>query len=225
MAKRFGIEWAPLKTPVKRRRQTFGVWLVLTLFILGYVLYFILCLFLLYIHSLTRVLVLLYLAWAFVIDRRTPHRGGRSFPFLRRFSFFKHYAEFFPLNLVKTHDLDSSKNYIFGCHPHGVISFGAQGNFATEATGFSKLFPGVIPHLLTLGIQFKIPFFREIIMALGICAVSKESLHHILTKMGAGHSCVVVVGGAAEALEARPGDFKLILKNRKGFVKMALKTG
>ena len=42
---------------------------------------------------------------------------------------------------------------------------------------------------------------------------------------GLAHSCVVVVGGAAEALEARPGNFKLVLKNRKGFVKMALKTG
>ena len=133
--------------------------------------------------------------------------------------------EFFPLNLIKTHDLDPSKNYLFGCHPHGVMGFGTSGNFATEATGFSKLFPGVISHLITLNIQFRIPIFRELLMAMGICSASKESLNHILTQMGPGHSCVVVVGGAAEALEARPGNFKLVLKNRKGFVKLALKSG
>jgi hypothetical protein len=171
------------------------------------------------------VFVLLYLGWAFIIDKNTPHRGGRFLPFARRLGIWKHYVEFFPLNLIKTHDLDPSKNYLFGCHPHGVMGFGTAGNFATEATGFSKLFPGVISHLITLNIQFKIPIFRELLMAMGTCSASKESLNHILTQMGPGHSCVVVVGGAAEALEARPGNFKLVLKNRKGFVKLALKSG
>lgn len=225
MAKHFGIEWAPLKTPVKRRRQTFAVWLVVTLFMLGHVLSLCICLILLYVHFITRCFLLLYLGWAFLIDKDTPHKGGRFFPFLRRLTIWKHYTEFFPLTLIKTHELDPKKNYIFGCHPHGVISFGVSGNFASEATGFSKLFPGVITHLLTLDIQFKFPLFRDWCMAMGICPVSKESIRHILTNMGAGHSCVIVVGGASEALEARPGNFKLVLKNRKGFVKMALKTG
>ena len=225
MAKAFGIEWAPLKTPVRRRRQTFVVWLVSTLFLFGHVLCIILCLLMLYFNIYTRVFVLLYLGWAFIIDKNTPHRGGRFLPFARRLGIWKHYVEFFPLNLIKTHDLDPSKNYLFGCHPHGVMGFGTSGNFATEATGFSKLFPGVITHLITLNIQFRIPILRELLMAMGICSASKESLNHILTQMGPGHSCVVVVGGAAEALEARPGNFKLVLKNRKGFVKLALKSG
>ena len=39
-------------------------------------------------------------------------------------------------------------------------------------------------------------------------------------------ACVaIVVGGAAEALDARPGWATLTLARRKGFVKMALKTG
>lgn len=225
MAKHFGIEWAPLKTPVKRRRQTFAVWLVVSNFLLGHVLSIIVCVFLLYIHLITRVSLLLYLGWVFLIDRGTPHRGGRRYPFLRRLSIWKHFTDFFPMHLIKTHELDPTKNYIFCCHPHGVMSFGVQGNFGTDATGFSKLFPGIIPYLLTLDIQFKTPIFREYIMAMGVCAVSKESIRHILTDMGAGHSCVVVVGGAAEALEAKPGNFKLVLKSRKGFVKLALKTG
>jgi 2-acylglycerol O-acyltransferase 2 len=35
----------------------------------------------------------------------------------------------------------------------------------------------------------------------------------------------LVVGGAREALHARPGDYKLILNNRKGFCRIAIQTG
>jgi 2-acylglycerol O-acyltransferase 2 len=35
----------------------------------------------------------------------------------------------------------------------------------------------------------------------------------------------LIVGGAQEALHARPGNYRLILKNRKGFVKLAIQTG
>lgn len=34
-----------------------------------------------------------------------------------------------------------------------------------------------------------------------------------------------MVGGAREALNARPGNYKLVLKERKGFIKIALETG
>ena len=34
-----------------------------------------------------------------------------------------------------------------------------------------------------------------------------------------------MVGGAEESLNARPGIYKLVLKNRKGFVRIAIETG
>lgn len=34
-----------------------------------------------------------------------------------------------------------------------------------------------------------------------------------------------MIGGAQEALNARPGMYKLVLKRRKGFVKLAIETG
>ena len=55
--------------------------------------------------------------------------------------------------------------------------------------------------------------------------VFKESICHICTKEGAGNIAVVIVGGAVESLDARPGSFAVILKDRKRFVKMALSTG
>lgn len=69
--------------------------------------------------------------------------------------------------LVKTAELDPSRNYVFGIHPHGVMVIGAFSNFCTDATGFSHLFPGLRPHLLMLPCWFNLPIFRDYIMCAG----------------------------------------------------------
>jgi 2-acylglycerol O-acyltransferase 2 len=40
-----------------------------------------------------------------------------------------------------------------------------------------------------------------------------------------GRAITIVIGGAAEALDAQPYDMRLVLKKRKGFIKIALRTG
>ena len=62
-------------------------------------------------------------------------------------------------------------------------------------------------------------------MSFGICDVSKESIINICTKQGGGNAAIIVVGGAAESLDAHPGSTTLTLKDRKGFVRMAIMTG
>ncbi|KAK7686330.1 hypothetical protein QCA50_010554 [Cerrena zonata] len=103
-------------------------------------------------------------------------------------------------------------------------SRGAICTFATEATGFSKAFPGIVPHLLTLASNFRVPFYRDIILAMGICSVSRESCSNIL-KGGPGQSITIVVGGAAESLSAHPGTADLTLRKRLGFIKVAIQQG
>ena len=97
-------------------------------------------------------------------------------------------------------------------------------NFATYATGFDELFPGINVHVLTLASNFKIPFQREWILWMGLCDASRETCHNILQK-GKGESILLAVGGAEESLDAFPGTYKLTLRNRKGFVRVALKAG
>lgn len=43
--------------------------------------------------------------------------------------------------------------------------------------------------------------------------------------MGFGYLVVIVIGGVVEFLEVRLDNFKLILKDRKGFVKVVLCSG
>jgi hypothetical protein len=83
----------------------------------------------------------------------------------------------------------------------------------SKATGFSDQFPGITPHLLTLASNFKVPFYRDILMAMGIYSVSKASCSNIL-KAGPGSSITIVVGGAAESLSAHPGTVNLTLRKR-----------
>lgn len=40
-----------------------------------------------------------------------------------------------------------------------------------------------------------------------------------------GRAITIVVGGARESLDAQPHSLRLVLKRRKGFVKMAIRTG
>ncbi|BGP21575.1 diacylglycerol O-acyltransferase 1 [Rhodotorula toruloides] len=127
-------------------------------------------------------------------------------------------------SLIKTADLPPDRKYVFGYHPHGVIGMGAIANFATDATGFSRLFPGMNPHLLTLQSNFKLPLYRELLLALGICSVSMKSCQNIL-RQGPGSALTIVVGGAAESLSAHPGTADLTLKRRKGFIKLAIRQG
>lgn len=71
------------------------------------------------------------------------------------------------LQLVKTAELDPSRNYLAGFHPHGVLAAGAFVNLCTDSTGFPSLFPGIRPHLMMLSLWFRAPFFRDYIMSGG----------------------------------------------------------
>jgi len=114
-------------------------------------------------------------------------------------------------------------------------------NFASDSTSFSSGFPGVRPHLLTLTSNFTIPFYREILLLMGVCSVSKRSCERILRK-GNGSAITIVVGGAAESLSAHPGTADLTLRRRcavcsvpvdaeqtgvfrLGFIKLAIREG
>lgn len=154
---------------------------------------------------------------------------------VRSWRMWKWYNEYFPIKLIKTAELDPSKNYLFGSHPHGVLCSGAFGSFASEGQNVEKLFPGITPHLLTLEGHYSFPIYREFLMAtgkvlsfnergrirfrisifgayyikyvkcLGCCSASKTSMNYLLSHPDGGHAAILVVGGAPESL----GQFSL----------------
>ncbi|KAH8158949.1 hypothetical protein CIB48_g9294 [Xylaria polymorpha] len=220
-----GIRWAPWNVPFKRRGQTLVV-LMHSLSIVATVsLFFAFCA-----NPFAWPLLLIYLLH--VLSSKAATDGSLKYrsEWFRKSYVWHFFADYYPARLHKTHDLPATRKYIFGYHPHGIISHGAWAAFATEALGFSRKFPGITNSLLTLDSNFRIPFYREYILSMGVRSVSKESIVNILNKggpngEGMGRGVTVVVGGARESLEAQPGMMRLILKERKGFVKMAVRCG
>ncbi|KAK0402772.1 hypothetical protein QR680_016521 [Steinernema hermaphroditum] len=215
--------FAPLDVPLHRRIETLAVFYHVFTFLLLPVISLVLPFYLIFCTSFWW-LVALYVAW-FIYDYETPFKGSRRASWYRNLPLWTRFANFFPLKTVKTAELSPEHNYIVGSHPHGILSLGLFGSFATEGTGFSATFPGITPYLATINLNFWIPLRRELIMASGVISASKESISHVLSDKKGGNAVAIVLGGAEEALDANPENFDLTLKSRKGFVKLALKHG
>ncbi|KAI0109938.1 diacylglycerol acyltransferase-domain-containing protein [Daldinia grandis] len=220
-----GIRWAPWNVPWKRRMQTLVVLMHCMCIALTVSIFFALCA-----NPFAWPLLLVYLLH--VLSSKAATDGSLRYrsEWFRKSYIWHLFAGYFPAKLHKTHDLPPTRKYIFGYHPHGIISHGAWAAFGTEALGFSKKFPGITNSVLTLDSNFRIPLYREYILASGLRSVSKESIVNILTKggpngEGMGRAVTIVIGGARESLEAQPGQMRLILKERKGFVRIAIRTG
>ena len=90
----------------------------------------------------------------------------------RNASIWKYFANYFPIKLVKTAELDpNTGNYLLGSHPHGIIGIGAYLTFGTNAAGWPKIFPNLIPSLVTLRVFHLLPGFHEIGSFLGDCMI------------------------------------------------------
>lgn len=209
--------FAPLSIPGHRRLQTFAVLFFALLLPISLSIFFLAL-------SLPPLwpLILIYLLWIQFDD--APQSGGRRSEWARRLKIWRYFAAYYPVSLIKSAELPPDRPYVFGYHPHGIIGMGAIANFGTAATEFPASFPGVTPHLLTLNSNFKIPLYRDILMALGLCSVNRRSCERILRK-GKGHAITIVVGGASESLSARPGTANLTLRKRLGFIKIAMRNG
>ncbi|XP_021099873.1 2-acylglycerol O-acyltransferase 1 [Heterocephalus glaber] len=110
-------------------------------------------------------LYLPYLTWLY-FDWRPPEQGDRRSNWIRSWTLWKYFKDYFPIHLIKTHDLDPCHNYIYGAHPHGILVL-ETGNFCTNYSGFKELFPGLISYLHVISSWFRCPLFQEYLMSFG----------------------------------------------------------
>lgn len=125
----FGIDFAPLRIPFERRLQTLAIALHMSFFVVFPIFVLLTSLYLLF--TTLAPISIVYFLWIFWWDRRTPECGGRWSDWLRRLKLWHLVRDYFPISLVKTAELKADRNYIFGVHPHGIISYGASCNFCT----------------------------------------------------------------------------------------------
>ena len=172
----FGIQVAPLNIPLERRLQTLSTvfhlsWTIIGPFVFSFG--FILLLFTSYWW-----ITVGYALWVFfdIYVARTAKRGGRGSEWVRRGRQMEYLRDYFPISLVKTAELDPKHNYVMGYHPHGIVPLGALCNFASEATGFQKLYPGIKANMMTLNVNLAWPLVREYGMLLGkLCSADPNT--------------------------------------------------
>ncbi|KAM7541660.1 hypothetical protein Aperf_G00000046664 [Anoplocephala perfoliata] len=170
--------------------------------------------------------------WA--ISYNWPNRGGINSPWFRKLALWKwaslgrKFGHISERNGQVSVYLPRNVNYLAGYHPHGIFSGGSMIAYGNDTVGFSRAFPGIRIHVTTLKLQFTVPIYRDFCMLGGAVSVGRESLLYILDKAKTGKSgnmVAVSVGGAREALESRPGNYNLVLNQRRGFFRLALETG
>lgn len=138
----------------------------------------------------------------------TLTRTHRS-QWFRSLAIWKYYVEYFPVNLVKTVDIDANQNYLFAMFPHGVLSASAFANFNTNYSKWKTLFPGIRSKIMTLDFHFYVPLFREVVLAWGMGSCAAQSIRKLLGQSNdikseanrdgfTSNAVMIFVGGAQE---------------------------
>ncbi|XBW35940.1 hypothetical protein QEN19_001512 [Hanseniaspora menglaensis] len=172
----------------------------------------------------------------YMIDRSPGNGEVMRFRFnwWKNLPIWKYYCRYFQLKIEKTKHLESTFDstnsgklngsnpitYIFGYHPHGIAALASFG-LTNNGCDFDTKFPGIKMSLLTLTNNFQLPFYREYLLLSGLSSVSKKNILKLLENY---ISVCLVPGGAKEslAIDFSGNKINLVLKNRKGFVKIAI---
>lgn len=120
--------------------------------------------------------------------------------------------------------LDPNRQYIFCLHPHGIHPMPLI-QFCTPGSELDKRFPGLVGPKLTgiaATVLFKIPVVREAFFHMGYIDASRKVCSAALEQ---GQSLYIVPGGEEESMWTQQGKDIVVLKHRKGFVRLALSYG
>ena len=134
-------------------------------------------------------------------------------------------VNYFPIKVVKTVDLPANgHNYMAICHPHGAMALSPQLVFGTEGADISRVFPGLRSWGFGFWFFFITPFQREFFMAIGGRPATDSAIYRLL-QSSTNNLAGLVVGGVRDFVEQRPDEFRLVVRRRRGFCRLALKTG
>lgn len=169
------------------------------------------------------------LATAIVLDTIIPLDNDGYHPLPHRKSFFERaFAEcaqdYFPGRSIFLPQLQRDRTYLLAAWPHGV--FGGAHHLGmvdfTERAGVHVIYSGA-------SVLLYIPFLRRFLTLLGFTSVTKRALRRVLDGPTFPYNVVHLVVGGIEEMFYTPGSAReyeqIILRKRKGFIKLALETG
>jgi len=119
----------------------------------------------------------------------------------------------------------SSKNFIVGAHPHGVFSFcGVCAAVMTHGArdGFGAALAEEAPTAAASVVKI-FPILKDVLAVFGLIDASSSTLSKRLSKPRG--TFVLYIGGMIELFYSSPKEEVVFLKERKGFIKLALRSG
>ncbi|KAL4866961.1 hypothetical protein BDV12DRAFT_198689 [Aspergillus spectabilis] len=176
-----------------------------------------------------RILALIYIIHIKFLSNAHKTTSRSRSKWFRSSLLWQLHASYFPIKLYRSAPLSPRKKYVFGGHPHGIACHGLVGAFSADATGFEELFPGIKNTMLVKDQMFTTPLLREYLFFRGQSGVSRDSCIQHLTRgghdlRGMGKAITISVGGSREYRIAKPGTMGIVIKIRKGFIRLAVET-
>ncbi|KAG2779747.1 hypothetical protein PC129_g13580 [Phytophthora cactorum] len=146
---------------------------------------------------------------------------GNVWESLRTSSMWGLMNKFLRIKIIREQELDPKKQYIFGFHPHGII---VLSRLAIFGRNFDDVFPGIKNRLLGASAMYYVPLGRDICLWLGGVDASRSTGEKALKE---GNSVIVYPGGVPEIFRTDPNskETQLVLKQRLGFIKLAMRQG
>mmetsp|Transcript_15338 Transcript_15338/g.27923 ORF Transcript_15338/g.27923 Transcript_15338/m.27923 type:complete len:331 (+) Transcript_15338:57-1049(+) len=116
-------------------------------------------------------------------------------------------------------EFDKDKNYLIGLHPHGLWTMCYHLLWPQLIVRF-----GICPMFIGADVLLKIPLLKRHFRAYGMIGASKEDILWALEQPYPHNVVTMCPGGIAEMFYGITRE-QIILKKRKGFVKLALQKG
>lgn len=171
--------------------------------------------------SVTTIMGTLLMAYLPSYMDGSEYTGARYWDWFATHPTWKYLFSYFPAKMVYTTPIDPNKRYIFGSHPHGVLSI-SHLLFMCDGCGFHDVSPGKTRRDVAAGVVFMIPVFRELCLWLGCVHASASTARRMLNQQ---RSLLTLPGGMNEQIIAKPGDHTVYIRKRKGFIALALRSG
>ncbi|KAG6579790.1 Diacylglycerol O-acyltransferase [Phytophthora cinnamomi] len=164
-------------------------------------------------------MVALYLPSFFSGAQKTGK--GKEWEALRTSSVWGLMNKFLRIKIIREQELDPTKKYIFGFHPHGIL---VLSRIAVSGRNFVDVFPGIKTRLLGASAMYYVPLGRELCLWMGGVDASRSTGEKVLEE---GSSIIVYPGGVPEIFKTDPISrvTELVLKKRLGFIKLAMNNG
>lgn len=170
-------------------------------------------------------ILLPYYTYCKVLTRPETKQGVRWQAFSKHFSLFLKLREFLSLSIhhplpKRLVEAEKSKDaqFVVAVFPHGTAA-----DYRVAMDGMlDQVFPNIYDKVRTLGasVLLMIPLVREIFLWTSGIDASRGVAEKALDK---GYSLIVLPGGEAEQIRTIYEKERVYLKNRKGFLKLAMR--